>query len=590
MSANFSSKEEKARIAEALHGARFDSPFGKELQRFLRHGIGLHHAGLLPKYRLLVEKLAQGGLLKVVSGTDTLGMGVNVPIRTVLFTQLCKFDGEKTAILSARDFHQISGRAGRKGFDERGFVVAQAPEHVIENKKLSEKAAAGKKVVKRQPPQKGYVHWDRSTFERLREKEPEPLESRFEPTFGLLVNLLQSETSRVGGGYGRLVEIIGRSHGNDYVRTRHRRRAAQRLRTLRAAGLVEVRRIDGFRGAYLRPAPGLQRDFSLFHTLALYLLDTLPKIPPERETYALDVLSMVESILEDPDVILWKQLDRARGLAVAEMKAKGMEYDERMAELEKVEYPKPNRDFVYSTFNEFAAKHPWVGQENIRPKSIAREMVEKFMTFADYVREYELQRSEGLLLRYLSETYKTVVQTVPESYRNEELLDVITFLRATVRGVDSSLVDEWERLRDAGFEPTAQADPRAALGPPPLWADPRAFAARLRNELHALLVALARKDWEGALAALEPGSDWTAARLEAELAPYFAEHPRIDTTPAARRPHHTFVKDAGARRWEATQRIVDEAGEVDWAIVCEVDLSGPHDPDRPVLRLVRVGT
>jgi hypothetical protein len=525
-----------------------------------------------------------------VSGTDTLGVGVNIPIRTVLFTQLCKFDGEKTGILSARDFHQIAGRAGRKGFDERGFVVAQAPEHVIENKKLSEKAAAGKKVVKKQPPQKGYVHWDRSTFERLAEKEPEPLESRFEPTFGLLVNLLQSETTQVGGGYGRLVEMIGRSHGNEYVRARHRQRAAQRFRTLRAAGLVELRRVEGFRGAYVRPAPGLQRDFSLFHTLALYLLDTLPKIPAERETYALDVLSMVESILEDPDVILWKQLDRARGLAVAEMKAKGMEYDERMAELEKVEYPKPNRDFVYATFNEFAARHPWVGQENIRPKSVAREMVEKFMTFADYVREYELQRSEGLLLRYLSETYKTLVQTVPESYRDDALLDAITFLRGTVRGVDSSLVDEWERLRDPSYQVAAAADPRAALGPPPLWADPRAFSARLRNELHALLVALARQDWDGALATLAPGADWTAARLEAELAPYFAEHPRIDTTPAARRPHHTFLKDIGPRRWEAVQRIVDEAGEVDWMIQCEVDLSGPHDPDRPVIALVRVGT
>jgi superfamily II RNA helicase len=590
MSANFSSREEKARIAEALHGARFDSPYGKDLQRFLRHGIGLHHAGLLPKYRLLVEKLAQGGLLKVVSGTDTLGMGVNVPIRTVLFTQLCKFDGEKTAILSARDFHQISGRAGRKGFDERGFVVAQAPEHVVENRKLAEKAAAGKKVVKRPPPQKGYVHFDRSTFERLRDKQPEPLESRFEPTFGLLVNLLQSETARVGGGYGRLVEIVGRSHGNEHVRSRHRRRAAERFRTLRAAGLLEVRRVEGFRGGYVRTAPGLQRDFSLFHTLALYLLDTLPRIPPERETWALDVLSMVESILEDPDVVLWKQLDRARGLAVAEMKAKGMEYDERMAELEKVEAPKPNRDFVYATFNDFAAKHPWVGQENIRPKSIAREMVEKFMTFADYVREYELQRSEGLLLRYLSETYKTLLQTVPESYRNEELLDVVAFLRATVRSVDSSLVDEWERMRDPAFEPAARADPRAALAPPPLWADPRAFAARLRNELHALLVALARKDWEGALAALAPGSGWTAARLEAELAPYFAEHERIDTTPAARRPHHTFVKETAPRRWEAVQRIVDEQGEVDFALHCEVDLSVPHDADRPIVSLVRVGT
>src|SRR5512143_3989786 len=227
MSANFSSKEEKAKIADALKDVRFESPYGKDFQRFLRHGVGLHHAGLLPKYRLLVEKLAQGGLLKVVSGTDTLGMGVNIPIRTVLFTQLCKFDGEKTAILSARDFHQISGRAGRKGFDEKGYVVAQAPEHVVENKRLAEKAAAGKKVVKKQPPTKGYVHFDRNTFERLREKEPEPLESRFEVTFGLLLNLLQSETTRRGGGYARLVELIGRSHGSEVLRSRHRVAAAQ---------------------------------------------------------------------------------------------------------------------------------------------------------------------------------------------------------------------------------------------------------------------------------------------------------------------------------------------------------------------------
>jgi superfamily II RNA helicase len=592
MSANFSSKEEKARIAEALRDVRFDSPYGKDFQRFLRHGIGIHHAGLLPRYRLAVEKLAQGGLLKVVSGTDTLGMGVNIPIRTVLFTQLCKFDGEKTAILSARDFRQISGRAGRKGFDERGYVVAQAPEHVIENKRLAERAAAGKKVVKRQPPQKGYVPWDRASFERLREKEPEPLESRFEPTFGLLVNLLQSETGRRGGGYGRLVELIARSHGNDHVRSRQRRAAAQRFRTLRGAGLVELRAVEGYRGRYVRPVPGLQRDFSLFHTLSLYLLDTLPRIPPERETYALDLLSMVESILEDPDVILWKQLDRARGEAVAEMKARGLEYDERMAELEKVEYPKPNRDFVYSTFDEFAAKHPWVGHENIRPKSVAREMAERFMTFADYVRDYELQRSEGLLLRYLSETFKTLVQTVPETYRDDALLDVIAFLRATVRGVDSSLIDEWERMRDPAWQARA-ADPRAALeplGPPPVWADPRAFAARVRNDLHRMLVALARRDHEAARAALAPGTAWTAEALGEALALYWAEHARIDVTPAARRPHNTLLRETGPRRWEAIQRIVDEAGEVDWMLQCEIDLSTPRDPDAPLIDLIRIGT
>src|SRR5512143_579370 len=266
MSANFSSKEEKGRIADALLGTRFDSPYGKDFQRFLRHGIGLHHAGLLPRYRLLVEKLAQGGLLKVVSGTDTLGMGVNIPIRTVLFTQLCKFDGQKTGILSAREFHQIAGRAGRKGFDDRGTVAAQAPEHVIENKRLAERAAAGKKVVKRQPPQKGYVHWDRATFERLQAKEPEPLVSRFEVTFGLLVNLLQSETKQVGGGYGRLIEIIGRAHETPYGKTKLRRAAAARFRTLRRAGLLELRGVEGYRGRHVRPAPGLQRDFSLHHT------------------------------------------------------------------------------------------------------------------------------------------------------------------------------------------------------------------------------------------------------------------------------------------------------------------------------------
>ena len=189
------------------------------------------------------------------------------------------------------------------------------------------------------------------------------MESRFEVDLRPAGEPAAERDARgAGGGYGRLVEMIGRSHGNDYVRARHRRTAAQRFRTLRGAGLA--RASAGSRATAAPtcgPPPGLQRDFSLFQTLSLYLLDTLPRIPPERETYALDVLSMVESILEDPDVILWKQLDRARGQAVAEMKAKGMEYDERMAELEKVEYPKPNRDFVYATFNEFAAKHPWVG-------------------------------------------------------------------------------------------------------------------------------------------------------------------------------------------------------------------------------------
>jgi superfamily II RNA helicase len=596
MSAKFSTREEKERLKDLLAGFRFDTPFGKDLQRFLRHGVGLHHAGLLPKYRLLVEKLAQQGSLKVVSGTDTLGMGVNVPIRTVLFTQLCKFDGEKTAILSARDFRQIAGRAGRKGFDERGYVVAQAPEHVIENKRIAEKQAAGKKVEKRKPPQKGFVPWDRSTFERLQAKEPEPLESRFEVTFGLLLNLLQSETTRVGGGYGRLVQLIGRSHGTPYLQARHRRTAAQRFRTLRSAGLVELHAVEGYRGRHVRPARGLQRDFSLFHTLALYLLDSLDRVDPARETYALDVLTQVESILEDPDVILFRQLDRARGDAVARMKAEGIEYDERMARLEEVEYPKPNAEFVYATFNDFAARHPWVGRENIRPKSIARDFVERAMSFNDYVREYELPRSEGVLLRYLSESYKVLVQTVPERFRDESVDDVVAFLRATVRGVDSSLVDEWERMRDGGV-PAGEASGGAAPVVPPAVAldpsaNPRLFLGRIRAELHRLLGALGRRSHEEAAAALHAPAEgaWTPRMLEEAMAPYWAEHARVDLTPRARRPEHTFVTELGPRRWRAVQRILDEAGEVDWMLECVVDLTEPRDPDLPLVELVRVGT
>jgi hypothetical protein len=213
------------------------------------------------------------------------------------------------------------------------------------------------------------------------------------------------------------------------------------------------------------------------------------------------------------------------------------------------------------------------------------------MSFGDYVREYELQRSEGLLLRYLSESYKTLAQTVPETYRDETVDDVLAFLRVTVRGVDSSLIDEWERMRDPGYQPLPQAGAQRPLPPPPIWANERAFKARLRSELHRLLGALARKDWAAAQEALrDPDGVWTPAALEAALAPWYAEHPRIDVTPAARRPDMSQIAAAGDRRWTATQRMVDEEGEADWALFCEVDLTEPRDLDRPLIALVRAGT
>jgi superfamily II RNA helicase len=596
MSVELSSKPEKEAIKAALGSFRFDSPNGKELQRFVRHGVGVHHAGLLPRYRRLVERLAQQGLLKVVSGTDTLGVGVNIPIRTVLFSRLCKYDGARDGILSVREFLQIAGRAGRKGFDERGWVVAQAPAHVVENKRLAAKAAAtGRKVHAQKPPQKGYVHWDKGTFERLVAGTPEPLESRFAVSHGLLLALLQSERSeaRRGGGYRRLLELIDACHDSDTLKRRHRRTAAACFRTLRKAGLIELVVDERARGAQVRPHTSLQRDFSLHHTLSLYLVDTLALLDPATESYPLDVLTLVEAILENPRPVLFAQLDKLKGETIDALKAQGMEYEQRIEELDKLEWPKPNREFIYDTFNAFADRHPWVGAENIAPKSVAREMLERFCSFHDYVRDYGLQRSEGVLLRYLSDAYRTLAQSVPARFVTPPLEELALDLGSLVRNVDASLLEEWEALRDgAGPAVASEGSPRPRA--PDLAADPRALAARVRTELHRLLGALARRDWEDALLALaqRPDSDlppWTADRLAAEMAPYYAEHKTVVTAPAARTPRHTVLHQIDRRRWDVEQRLVDPEGDEDWAIHGHVALpEGPVD-EAPIVELVRIG-
>jgi superfamily II RNA helicase len=585
MSVNLLSREEKQAVADALAGTRFDTPYGKELARYVKHGIGLHHAGLLPKYRLTVEKLAQQGLLKVVSGTDTLGMGVNIPIRTVVFTQLCKYDGEKTALLSVREFHQIAGRAGRKGFDERGFVVVQAPEHVVENLRLAEKKAQGKKVVMQKPPTKGYVHWDKLTFERMLTKPPEPLESRFTVSYSMLLQLLQGDPK----GYRRLVQLIARSHSSPRQQAAMRRTAATFFRALRKAGIVEVVRDERARHPVVDVSAELQRDFSLNHTLSMYLIESLPLVESLlEEPRHLAILTLVESILENPQAVLFAQLDKLKDEKMAAMKAEGVEYEQRIEELEKMEHPKPLRDFIYDTFNAFAEKHPWVGQENIRPKSVARDLYERFCSFHEYVRELGLQRSEGVLLRYLSQAYKALVQTVPEVRRDDALDDVIEHLRAMLRSVDSSLLDEWQSLR--GLPGLKLPEPVYARPVAALHDDPKALMLRVRGELHRLVAALAARRWDDALAALAPGSDpeWSAQSLESALQPYLAEHKAIDVTPRARRPDRTHLTPgAEPRTFIARQILLDrelEDDESDWMVECFVDLRTPPGDD-PLLQL-----
>ncbi len=488
-SINVCTRDEKNLIANTLEGFKFTSPYGPDIRKWLKHGIGLHHAGLLPKYRVLVEQLAQKGLLKIICGTDTLGVGINVPIRTVLFTRLCKFDGQKTVILTARDFHQIGGRAGRKGFDDRGWVVAQAPEHVIENLKLAEKSARdGKKTVKRQPPEKNFVNWDKNTFSRLVAAQPERLTSRFAVSHGMLLNVL----SRKGDGCRAMQQLISRCHESPRQKQAHIKRAWQLFRSLLDRKIVEFippGAAEDNRGSKLRVNIELQDDFSMDQALSLYLLDTIPLVDPQQPDYALVLLTLVESILEDPDIILRKQLDKLKDRKMAEMKMEGIEYDQRMEELEKLEYPKPNGEFVYSTFNAFADKHPWVGQENIRPKSVAREMFESFRSFSDYIRDYELQRAEGVLLRYLSRVHKVLTQTVPDAAKNDTVREMELYLGTMIRQIDSSLLDEWEKMRDPNFQRAETKEvrpPGAEAADQDITRDAKAFTAAIRNRIFSL--------------------------------------------------------------------------------------------------------
>lgn len=593
LSTPVSSKDDKAKIAAILKDVRFDTPYGKDVKKYLSAGVGIHHAGLLPKYRLLVEQLAQEGLLKVICGTDTLGVGVNIPIRTVLFTKLAKYDGEKTGILAVRDFLQIAGRAGRKGFDDEGWVVVQAPEHIIENKRAAEKFASGtsKKKPQTKQPEPGFVGWDKGTFERLTQKPPEPLRSRFMLTHGILLQLLQRplpERER-GDGYRVLVELVHKSHETPANKLKLLVLARQLFIALREAGLVQVLpRLDAAnvrRGSRVHVQEGLQVDFSLHQALSLYMLETIALLDDKSETWPLDVVTVVESILENPRAILIKQMDAQKTIAIAEMKAEGIEYDERMARLEDISWPKPLEEFLYETFNAFKKQHPWVG-DNVRPKSIARDLLEHWATFNEYVREYGLERSEGLVLRALSDFYKTFSQTIPDAVKTEALQEIEAHFRALIARVDASLVEEWESLANPDAVKKLVDDPSAPVVVE-LDANPKAFQQRVRAELHLLLRELSKGDFDDAAANV---SGMDAAALKAATDAFIDDKGHgILFTIEARNPRHTLVERNGPRRYRVRQVLIDEAGDNDWFIEGEVDLAARTSSTAPLLSISQIG-
>jgi superfamily II RNA helicase len=581
MSINVCSREEKDAIAELIGDFRFTAGFGRTLSRLVRHGIGVHHAGMLPKYRRLVELLAQAGLLKVVCGTDTLGVGINVPIRTVLFTGLAKYDGTRTRHLKAREFHQIAGRAGRAGYDTAGSVVVQAPEHDVENAKRIAKAGDDPKKLKRVERKKapeGFVSWGKPTFERLVAAEPEVLTSSFKVSHAMLLQVVQ----RPGDAFIHMRHLL---LDNDEPRPSQRRLIRQAINIYRAllrAGVVERLDEPDEDGRTVRLTVELQPDFALDQPLSPFAVAALELLDRESPTYALDVLSVVEATLDDPRQVLAAQRSKAKGEAVAQMKQEGIEYDERMELLEQVTYPMPLADELEAAFEVYRSGHPWVGDEELSPKSIARDLSERAMTFVEYVGYYQLARSEGLVLRYLADAFKALRRTVPEAARTEEVEDLISWLGELVRQVDSSLLEEWESLRS----PTAEVLTAVPVDetPPPVTANERAFRVLVRNALFRRVELMALRRWID-LGELDP--DFGQDAWEEAIRSYFEEHDEVGAGPDARGPTmFAIAVEPGA--WVVRQTLDDPAGDHDWAITARVDLPASDEAGTAVLTVTAV--
>lgn len=566
-SVNFCSKEEKEAIAEALGGFRFTTGFGKTLSRLVRHGIGVHHAGMLPKYRRLIEVLAQDGLLKVICGTDTLGVGINVPIRTVLLTGLAKYDGVRTRHLKAREFHQIAGRAGRAGYDTMGTVVVQAPEHEVENLRAVAKAGDDPKKIKkiqRKKAPEGFVSWSEATFDRLVAASPEPLVSRFSVSNSMLLNVI----ARPGNCFDAMRHLLEDNHESRPAQRKHILKAISLYRGLLSAGIVERLDEPDEHGRMARLTMDLQPDFALNQPLSPFALAAFELLDAESDSYALDVVSIIESTLDDPRQVLMAQQHFARGEAVAQMKADGIEYEERMELLEEVTWPKPLSDLLFPAFEMYRGGHPWITEFALSPKSVVRDMIERAMTFAELISHYGLTRSEGLVLRYLADAYRALRQTVPTEARTEELEDIIEWLGELIRQVDSSLLDEWESLTDPGAEADTEEVAFGADIPRPISANPRAFRVMVRNAMFRRIDLASRRQWNE-LENLEDGID--AAEWEEQLLPYFEEYATIGTGPSARGPALFQVTEEG-EFWRVRQVLEDPEDDHGWALLAVVDI------------------
>ena len=593
--ANFgiATKEQREQIKEMARGTHFTTAFGKILKRLLSCGVGVHHAGMLPRYRLLVEKLAQQGLLPVICGTDTLGVGINVPIHTVVLTALTKFDGYKMRRLRAREFHQIAGRAGRSGFDTEGMVIAEAPEYEIENAKLLLKAGDDpkklRKIKKKKPPE-GFVTWNEQTFQRLIETQPETLKPRLRITHSMVLSMVEQG----GDARARVSELIAKSLQTDEEKLKLNVRADEIFATLIDSGVVVRTEVPPAPDAPADALPevdyaltvDLPEDFALDQPLSPFLLAALELLDPESDTYTFDLISMVEATLEDPKQVLRAQERAARSRAMAEMKADGIDFEERKERLQDVTYPKPLEDLLDTAFATYCAEVPWANDYELSPKSVLRDMLEGANDFKGYIQKLNIARSEGILLRYLAEAFRSLDRTVPVAKRNEQLEDIISWLGFMVRSVDSSLVDEWE----------AAGDPAALDMAPPsaadqVVADRRGVTLLVRNALIRRVTLAARERYDQ-LGELDSDFGMTATRWERVLDAYHEQHEEILTDADARSSAMLSIDEAdeqAAHVWHVHQIFADEDGDHDFGIMADLDLDATQEEGGAVFKNYRVG-
>lgn len=635
------SKEQREAIKEAIKGGRFTTAFGKTLKHLISSGVGLHHAGMLPRYRLLVEKLAQQGLLPVICGTDTLGVGINVPIHTVLLTGLTKFDGRKQRRLRSREFHQIAGRAGRSGFDTEGVVIAEAPEFEIENHKAELKAMGDpkkmKKLKKKRPPE-GFVTWNEDTFTRLIASEPETLKPRLRITHSMVL----AEVEQGGNAWTRVLELIDASLQTPEEKAKLKLRAAEIFATLIDAGVVvreaceteadadngigsektvslteAPKNIDALRALDAtaneddgaddndgRPlgdtnaAPGhpldgpaayyltvdLPEDFALDQPLSPFLLAALELLDPECPSYTLDLISMVEATLEDPKQILRAQERRARDAAMNAMKAEGVDFEERLDRLQDITYPKPLEELLDVAFAKYCAQVPWANDYELSPKSVLRDMLETGCDFKSYIAQYKIARCEGILLRYLTEAYRSLDRTVPVERRTEELDDIVSWLGLVVRSVDSSLVDEWA---NAGMAPGAAPLKHADV----VVQDRRGMTLMVRNALFQR-VRLAAQDKAAELGALDEEWGYGEFRWNRVLDAFYRTHDELLVDADARSSAFLTIDDGDELTdhvWHVHQVFHDSEGDHDFGIMADVDLDATQNGDGIVFKSYRVG-